>query len=255
MIHKVIKASSLINNCIDLCKLAASSSDHMRNKNAFFYPWSAGRGNRVTLLWLIPKHLLDISLHSRHWLMRGVHENRARNEMSVTMVTLTFITDDHISYADDHRPAQTSFCIMFLLLNTLKLSCPNKLIPHANIRKCPFIPGPLIIKTIQVISDVCINSENKIFSKNPRPKWSVPAVYTAGTLQPMQCTCSTLHIHCQQVAVYLQCTCSLHCSYTACTLHFGLGWQIPALMRTRFKWIENIMKFCSASLILICLNN
>ena len=71
----------------------------------------------------------------------------------------------------------------------------------------------------------------------PRPKWSVPtvypqchAVYTVGTLQPMQCTCSmgcqhfcTLHIHCQQVAVYLQCMCSLHCSYTACTLHFGLG--------------------------------
>ena len=27
-------------------------------------------------------------------------------------------------------------------------------------------------------------------------------------------TFCTLHIHCQQVAVYLQCTCSLHCSYT-----------------------------------------
>ncbi len=51
------------------------------------------------------------------------------------------------------------------------------------------------------------------------------AVYTANTRQNgllCQHFC-TLHIHCQQVSVYLQCTCSLHCSYTACTLHFGLG--------------------------------
>ncbi len=94
---------------------------------------------------------------------------------------------------------------------------------------------------------------------------------TQCTLQPMQCTCSigcsytadtlqtavytvpaewslmaafcTLHIHCQQVAVYLQCTCSLHCSYTAHTLpvHSTSVWEggsmspkiglVPALIR------------------------
>ncbi len=84
-------------------------------------------------------------------------------------------------------------------------------------------------------------TQKDIFLSMPRSKWSVPAVYlqchavyTAGTLQPMQCTCSmaafcTLHIHWQQVEVYLQCTCSLHCSYTACTLHFGLGGRMKVL--------------------------
>ncbi len=44
--------------------------------------------------------------------------------------------------------------------------------------------------------------------------------YTACTLQSMQCSCS---LHCPVHAVYVQCTLQLPCSYTACTLHFGLG--------------------------------
>ncbi len=68
------------------------------------------------------------------------------------------------------------------------------------------------------------------------------AVYTADPLQLTQCTCSigcsytietlqtavytvptlyihciytvAMHLHCQQVAVYVQCICSLHCRYT-----------------------------------------
>ncbi len=82
-----------------------------------------------------------------------------------------------------------------------------------------------------------IDIEISNWKYHPRPKWSVPAVYlqchavyTAGTLQPMQCNCSigcsytlytahTLSVSVSVPAVYV----SLHCSYTACTLHFGLG--------------------------------
>ena len=56
------------------------------------------------------------------------------------------------------------------------------------------------------------------------------AVYTANTLQNCllwQHFC-TLHIHWQQVAVYLQCTCSLHCSYseTILPVHSTSVWDI-----------------------------
>ncbi len=50
--------------------------------------------------------------------------------------------------------------------------------------------------------------------------------YTACTLQSMQCSCS---LHCTVHAVYIQCTLQLPCSSTACTLHFGLGFEVSAL--------------------------
>ncbi len=55
-------------------------------------------------------------------------------------------------------------------------------------------------------------------------------------------TACTLHIHCQQVTVYLQCTCSLHCSYTACTIHFGLGkfFNFPPVFPTLVFLLSNI---------------
>ncbi len=77
---------------------------------------------------------------------------------------------------------------------------------------------------------------NSVWNKSRSPDRSgvylqCHAVYTEGTLQHMQCTCSigglkhfcTLHLHCQQVAVYMQPTLQLHWNYTAYTLHFGLG--------------------------------
>ncbi len=48
--------------------------------------------------------------------------------------------------------------------------------------------------------------------REPRGGISLPGMYTLHALL-WQHFC-TLHIHCQQVAVYLQCSCSLHCSYT-----------------------------------------
>ncbi len=58
------------------------------------------------------------------------------------------------------------------------------------------------------------------------------AVYTAATLQAMQCTCSIG----QQVAVYLQCMCSLHCSYTETILlvHSTSVWVYSKYQSTYF---------------------
>ncbi len=68
----------------------------------------------------------------------------------------------------------------------------------------------------------------RFFSYTPSPKWSVPAVpcsvhCTSTTAYAAQCgflwqyVCA-LRLHCQQLAVYLQPTFSLHCSYTETTL-------------------------------------
>ncbi len=67
------------------------------------------------------------------------------------------------------------------------------------------------------------------------------AVYTAGTLHMLQCTCSigcsytahTLPASGSVPAVYVQPTLQLHWNYTAYTLHFGLGMVRPILLLSR----------------------
>ena len=93
-----------------------------------------------------------------------------------------------------------------------------------------FAPTPTSVFNQPALSDSGHSAQHlntySLFSRPARTAvyLQCPAVYTADTLEYMECICSggckyTLQFHSKLIAVQLQCNCSLHAAHTARTLH------------------------------------